>query len=115
MIISQGLGYMASKFYGIKFISELKTIGPLENQRAAYFVLPGCVCCFLPWVPAPWGMLCLFANGFMLGFMWGIIFSYAEGRRATDFIGAAMAVSFVFAGGFSRSVAVWLRDSWLVA
>ena len=27
---------------------------------------------------------------------------------------AAMAVSFVFAGGFSRSVAVWLRDSWQV-
>jgi hypothetical protein len=60
-------------------------------------------------------MLWLFGNGFMLGFMWGIIFSYAEGRRATDFIGAAMAVSFVFAGGFSRSIAVWLRDSWLVA
>ena len=27
LIISQGLGYMASKFYGIRFISELKRLG----------------------------------------------------------------------------------------
>jgi hypothetical protein len=59
-------------------------------------------------------MLCLFVNGFMLGFMWGIVFSYVEGRRATDFIGAVMAVSFIFAGGFTRSVALWLRDYWLI-
>lgn len=67
------------------------------------------------WVPAPWGMLCMFVNGFMLGFMWGIVFSYVEGRKTTDFIGAAMAVSFIFAGGFTRSVALWLRDSWHVS
>lgn len=27
LIISQGVGYMLSKFYGIKFISELKRLG----------------------------------------------------------------------------------------
>jgi len=48
----------------------------------------------------------------MLGFIWGIIFSYVEGRRATDFIGAVMAVSFIFAGGFTRSVAKWLMMDW---
>jgi MFS family permease len=57
-------------------------------------------------------MIFLFVNGFALGFLWGIIFSYVEGRRATDFIGLAMAVSFIFAGGFSRSVAKWLMLEW---
>ncbi|MET3882925.1 MFS family permease [Chitinophagaceae bacterium OAS944] len=113
LIISQGLGYMASKFYGIRFISELKRLGRWKTSAVLIGLAWLCLLLFA-WVPAPWGMLCLFGNGFMLGFMWGIIFSYAEGRRATDFIGAAMAVSFVFAGGFSRSVAVWLRDSWHV-
>jgi MFS family permease len=114
LIISQGLGYMASKFYGIKFISELNRLG--RWKTSAILIGAAWLCLLLfALVPAPWGMVCLFGNGFMLGFMWGIIFSYAEGRRATDFIGAAMAVSFVFAGGFSRSVAVWLRDSWQVA
>lgn len=113
LIMSQGLGYMASKFYGIRFISELKRLGRWKTSAVLIGLAWLCLLLFA-WVPAPWGMLCLFGNGFMLGFMWGIIFSYVEGRRATDFIGAAMAVSFVFAGGFSRSVAIWLRESWQV-
>jgi Family of unknown function (DUF5690) len=40
--------------------------------------------------------------------LWGIVFSYVEGRRITDFTGSVMAVSFIFAGGFTRSVAKWL-------
>lgn len=113
LIISQGLGYMLSKFAGIRFISELKRIGRWKTSAlligVAWFSL-----LVFGIVPAPWGMICLFVNGFMLGFMWGIVFSYVEGRRATDLIGSAMAVSFIFAGGFTRSVAVWLRDSWQV-
>jgi hypothetical protein len=113
LIISQGMGYMVSKFYGIKFISELKRLGRWKTSIVLIGAAWLCLLVFAV-VPAPYGMIFLFGNGFMLGFMWGIIFSYVEGRRATDFIGAAMAVSFVFAGGFSRSVAVWLRDSWQV-
>jgi len=113
LIISQGLGYMLSKFFGIRFISELKRIGRWKTSA----ILIGSAWLSLlifGFIPAPWGMLCLFVNGFMLGFMWGIIFSYVEGRRATDLIGSAMAVSFIFAGGFTRAVAVWLRDTWQV-
>jgi MFS family permease len=113
LIISQGLGYMISKFFGIRFIAELKRFGRWKTSAtlvgAAWLSL-----LIFGFTPAPYGMLCLFVNGFMLGFMWGIVFSYVEGRRTTDFIGAAMAVSFIFAGGFTRSVAVWLRDSWNV-
>lgn len=113
LIISQGLGYMFSKFYGIKFIAELKRAGRWKTSA----ILVGTAWLSLlvfGVVPAPWGMLCMFVNGFMLGFMWGIVFSYIEGRKTTDFIGAAMAVSFIFAGGFTRSIALWLRDSWQV-
>lgn len=113
LIISQGLGYMFSKFYGIKFIAELKRAGRWKTSGVLVGVSWLSLLIFAV-LPAPWGMICMFVNGFMLGFMWGIVFSYVEGRRATDFIGAAMAVSFIFAGGFTRSVALWLRDSWQV-
>jgi hypothetical protein len=113
LVVSQGLGYMASKFYGIKFISELKRLGRWKTSAVLIGAAWLCLL-FFAVTPAPYGMIFLFGNGFTLGFMWGIIFSYAEGRRTTDFIGAAMAVSFIFAGGFSRSVAVWLRNSWQV-
>lgn len=111
LIMSQGLGYMFSKFYGIKFIAELKRLGRWKTSAVLVGVAWLSLLIF-GLVPAPWGMLCMFVNGFMLGFMWGIVFSYVEGRRTTDFIGAAMAVSFIFAGGFTRSVALWLKDSW---
>lgn len=113
LIISQGLGYMASKFYGIRFIAELKRIGRWKTSAVLVGTAWLCLLVF-GLVPAPWGMLCMFVNGFALGFMWGIVFSYVEGRKATDFIGAAMAVSFIFAGGFTRSVALWLKDAWQV-
>ncbi|MFM2362332.1 MAG: hypothetical protein RLZZ316_1234 [Bacteroidota bacterium] len=109
LVISQVVGYMLSKFYGIKFIAELKRMGRWKTSAvligSAWLAL-----LFFALVPPPWGIPFLLVNGFMLGFMWGIVFSYIEGRRATDFIGSALAVSFIFAGGFTRSVAVWLRD-----
>jgi hypothetical protein len=114
LIIAQGLGYMLSKFAGIRFIAELNRLGRWKTSAmligAAWLSL-----LIFGITPAPYGLICLFANGFVLGFMWGIIFSYVEGRRATDFIGAAMAVSFIFAGGFTRDVAIRLRDNWNVS
>ncbi len=111
LIISQVIGYMLSKFAGIKLIAELQS-----KKRFAY----GLVITGLAWlcllffaiVPAPYGIVFMFINGFLLGFMWGIVFSYIEGRTATDFIGASLAVSFIFAGGFSRSVGKWLMTNY---
>ena len=114
LIISQGLGYMFSKFWGIKFISELKQLG--RWKTSAILIGSAWLCLLLfAIVPPPFGMLCLFVNGFMLGFMWGIVFSYVEGRRATDFIGSVLAISFIFAGGFTRSVGKWLILEWNVS
>lgn len=114
LIISQVIGYMLSKFAGIRFIAELKRNG---RWKASVVLVGSAWLClfFFAIVPAPFGMLCMLVNGFMLGFMWGIIFSYVEGRRATDFIGTVMAISFIFAGGFTRSVAGWLMTEWGVA
>ncbi|MBC7827050.1 MAG: hypothetical protein H7122_04845 [Chitinophagaceae bacterium] len=111
LIISQGLGYMLSKFWGIKFISELKQLGRWKTSVILIGTAWLCLLLFAI-VPAPFGMLCFFVNGFMLGFMWGIVFSYVEGRRATDFIGSVLAVSFIFAGGFTRSIGKWLMLEW---
>ena len=114
LIISQGLGYMLSKFYGIKFISELNQAGRWKTSVVLIGSAWSCLL-FFALVPPPYGMIFIFINGFALGFMWGIVFSYVEGRRATDFIGSALAVSFIFAGGFSRSVGKWLMLEWNVS
>jgi hypothetical protein len=64
---------------------------------------------FFALIPAPYNMVFLFINGFPLGMLWGVIFSYIEGRKTTDFIGAALAVSFIFSSGFVKSVGGWLQ------
>ncbi len=107
LIISQVVGYMLSKFYGILLISRMKKVG--RWKLAAILISAAWLCLLmLALVPAPWGMLFMLINGYMLGFQWGIVFSYVEGRRTTDFIASTLAVSFIFAGGFTRSVAKWL-------
>jgi hypothetical protein len=104
LIICQVLGYMLSKFAGIKLISELKSLGRFRMAVTLIVIAWLCLLLFAI-MPAPFGLICLFVNGFTLGFLWGIVFSYMEGRRATDLIGSVLAVSFIFAGGFTRSVA----------
>lgn len=111
LVISQALGYTLSKFYGISFIAGLKRFGRWKiilllilTAWAALF--------FFAITPAPYNIVFLFINGFPLGMIWGIVFSYIEGRRATDFIGAVLAVSFIFSSGFVKSVAKYIMLYW---
>jgi hypothetical protein len=108
LVISQVFGYACSKFYGIRFISELKRIG----RGRLILLLTGIswlALLLLALVPAPWNIPFMLMNGFPLGIIWGIVFSYVEGRQATDFIGAALSVSFIFSSGFVKSVAEFIR------
>ncbi len=107
LVLSQMMGYLMAKFYGIKFISELNRFG----RNKIILLLVGIA--WLAWlcfalIPAPYNIIFLFINGFPLGMLWGVVFSYVEGRRSTDFIGAALAVSFIFSSGFVKSVGGWL-------
>lgn len=107
LVISQMLGYMLAKFYGIKYISELKRHG--RGQIIIFLTAISWLSwLFFALIPAPFNIIFLFVNGFPLGMLWGVVFSYVEGRRSTDFIGATLAVSFIFASGFVKTVGAWL-------
>ena len=113
MVIAQLIGYMMAKFYGIKFIGELKQ----EGRYKIIFSLVGIA--WISWLlfaitPTPYNIVFLFTNGFPLGMLWGVVFSYVEGRRATDFIGAALATSFIFAAGFVKTVGAWLQNTFAI-
>ena len=66
-------------------------------------------------VPPPYNFWALLFNGFPLGMLWGVLFSYVEGRRATDFIGASLAVSFIFGPGLAKSTAQMVMNNWGVS
>ena len=107
LVIAQVLGYMCSKFYGIRFISAMQ-----PEKRALYILL----CIGLAWLslllfaitPSPYNIICLFINGLPLGMVFGLVFGFLEGRQTTEIMGAALATSFIFASGLAKTIGKWL-------
>ncbi len=110
LVTAQVIGYMLSKFYGIRFIAEQigknRALLILKLIAFSWLALLG-----FALVPAPFNILFLLLNGFPLGMIWGLVFSYVEGRKATEFMGAVLASSFIFASGFAKSIGAWLMQT----
>lgn len=113
LILMQTFGYMASKFYGIKLISELsgkkRGLLILSLVGFAWLSLLG-----FALLPAPFNILCFLLNGFPLGLIWGLVFHYLEGRRFTEMMGSILAISFVFSSGFVKSIGRYLLVDWAI-
>ena len=107
LIISQVLGYTSSKFLGIKFVSEMT-----PNRRAwaiIFLVVFAELSLLMFWiVPGPTKILFLFLNGLPLGMVWGLVFSFLEGRRNTELLGAGLSVSFIVSSGIVKSFGKYL-------
>jgi len=114
IIIAQAVGYFISKFIGIKFISELK---PEKRIFYLFFFIAIAELALLGFaaVPAPYNIALMFINGIPLGMIWGIVFSYIEGRKTTEIIGLFLCSSFVVSSGFTKSVGKFLMDSFNIS
>ncbi|MDM1554052.1 MULTISPECIES: DUF5690 family protein [Chryseobacterium] len=114
IIIAQAVGYFISKFIGIKFISELKT-GKRLNYLFSFIAISELSLLGFAVIPAPYNIFFMFLNGIPLGMIWGIVFSYIEGRKTTEIIGLFLCSSFVVSSGFTKSVGKFLMDTFSVS
>ncbi|UEQ75049.1 DUF5690 family protein [Chryseobacterium arthrosphaerae] len=114
IIIAQAIGYFISKFIGIKFISELE---PKKRITYLFSFIAMAELALLGFaaVPAPYNILLMFINGIPLGMIWGIVFSYIEGRKTTEIIGLFLCSSFVVSSGFTKSVGKFLMDTFHIS
>jgi hypothetical protein len=103
LIIFQLLGYTVSKFIGIKIVSELD---PSKRISALILLMSAAWLTLLLFAvtPYPYNAGWMFVNGLPLGMIWGVVFSFIEGRRQTEFLGAFMASSFIVASGVVKAV-----------
>jgi len=109
IVIAQVMGYAASKFIGIKVIAEMRSAG----RARAILALIG-----LSWValvlfavaPAGVKVAAMFLNGLCLGMIWGLVFSYMEGRRSSEILGAVLCASFIVSSGAVKSVGLLLMS-----
>ncbi|MFD2526790.1 DUF5690 family protein [Flavihumibacter stibioxidans] len=113
LVIAQVLGYMTSKFIGIKFISEIN-----KAHRARYILLliggAHLSLLLMALVPLPFNVFFLFTNGMCLGLIWGLVFSFIEGRKYTDLIALILSINFIFSSGAVKSIGRITIESWNV-
>ena len=105
----QILGYVIAKFFGIKLISELK-----RENRFRFFVTSAIMAevalIGFGVLSAPYNAAAMFFNGLSLGCMWGVIFSFIEGRKVTDMLASLLGVSMVFSSGVAKSFGLFAMN-----
>lgn len=103
MVISQVLGYALSKYIGVKINSEMPkarrglalitTIAIAQIALLAVAVMP------------PSGkVVAMFLNGLPLGMVWGMVFSFLEGRRVTELLGAGLCCAFIVGSACAKTI-----------
>jgi hypothetical protein len=65
-------------------------------------------------------VVALFLNGIPLGTVWGVVFSFLEGRRTSEILGAGLSCAYVVASGAVKSVGAALlgtgvSEAWMPA
>lgn len=108
--IIQLLGYVTAKLLGIKYISELKPEGRLKFIIGSACLSEAALLAF-GLLPMPYNIVALFFNGLSLGCMWGVIFSFLEGRRTTDILASIMGVSMALSSGVAKSLGLYTLNT----
>ena len=103
LVIAQVLGYATAKGLGIKIVSEV-----LPPKRASYILwmiaFSGINLLCFALVPPPYNFIFLYFNGLGLGMVYGLVFSFLEGRQITEILGAGLAISFIVSSGIVKSI-----------
>jgi Family of unknown function (DUF5690) len=107
LVISQVLGYATAKGLGIKFVSEI-----LPQNRAKNILImigfAGMNLLVFAIVKPPYNFIFLYFNGMGLGMVYGLVFSFLEGRQITEILGAGLAISFIVSSGIVKSIGKYL-------
>lgn len=104
--IIQLIGYVCAKLFGIKYISELQPQNRLKFIIGSAALSEASLLAF-GLLPLPYNIVALFFNGLSLGCMWGVIFSFLEGRRTTDILASIMGVSMALSSGVAKSLGLY--------
>ena len=107
LVIAQVLGYATAKGLGIKVVSEARS-----NKRAVYIIAMIAFAeinlLFFGLIAPPYNWIFLYFNGLGLGMVYGLVFSYLEGRQITEILGAGLTVSFIVSSGIVKSIGKYL-------
>ena len=110
-VFSEILGYALSKIVGTYILPSMK-----KHQRV-YYVIGLLGFSELAWLgfgtlPVYLKGISVFFSGLPLGMIWGIIFSFVEGRRISEVLNCGLSVATIVASGLVKTMAQALANTY---
>ncbi|MBI1388769.1 MAG: hypothetical protein GC154_10015 [bacterium] len=106
-VLSQLIGYVLSKYVGVKVCSEITRHRRAGFMIALIFMAEAALLLFAV-LPPSLKILAIFFNGLPLGMIWGLVVSYLEGRRTSDILLAGLSCSFIMSSAVVKDIGRWL-------
>lgn len=108
-VLAEIIGYALSKFIGVRILPAMKPeyrmfyiIGLISISEIALFGFA--------LLPIPLKIVAIFFSGLPLGMIWGIVFSYIEGRRISEVLNVGLSVALIVSSGIVKTMGQWVMD-----
>ena len=108
-VLSEIIGYALSKFIGVHILPSMQ-----KHQRM-YYIIGLLTFSELSWLgfgflPISLKLVCVFFSGLPLGMIWGVVFSYIEGRRISEVLNVGLSVALIVSSGLVKTLGQFTLD-----
>jgi Family of unknown function (DUF5690) len=110
LVISQTMGYLAAKWWGIKIVSEIRP-GHRIPLLLGLIALAEAMWLLFGLAPPPLKLLFILLNGLPLGIVFGTLLGFLEGRNNSEALLAGLCASFIVSDGLSKSIGATLLQT----
>jgi phosphonate degradation associated HDIG domain protein len=113
-VVSQIIGYTASKYIGIKVCPEVRP-GRRAGMLVFLILCAQAALVLFAILPPDFKVLAIFLNGLPLGMVWGLVVWYLEGRMTSELLLAGLACSYIVSSGMVKDVGRYLMAAYGVS
>jgi hypothetical protein len=113
-VVSQIIGYTASKYIGIKVCPEVRP-GRRAGMLVFLILCAEAALVLFAILPPDFKVVAIFLNGLPLGMVWGLVVWYLEGRMTSELLLAGLACSYIVSSGAVKDVGRYLMAAYGVS
>lgn len=112
-VLFEIIGYALSKFIGTRLLPGMKS-----HQRIYYIIglmsFSELALLGFAVLPTYLKVFSIFLSGLPLGMVWGVLFSYIEGRRISEVLNVGLSVALIVSSGLVKTLGQFVLDSFPV-
>lgn len=113
-VLSEIVGYACSKFIGTVILPSI------PKKHRIWYVIGLLSFSELAWMgfgafPTALKIICVFFSGLPLGMIWGILFSFIEGRRISEVLNCGLSVAMVVSSGLVKTLGQYVLNIFAIS